>query len=297
MEEIQEEREYSRWEWFFYMILIPALFASLLGGVLLSLLGVNVLGKVLDWANTVPYVEKIVPDPSPEAASPEVALDKQVIALQQEQTKSKQMIASLQTESSKKDATILSLQKQVQDLQKMMEQKRTTEEERQKQYQDLAKLYTTMSPKNAASIVENLSLEESVTVLTKMKPEQRAAILEKMDPKKAADISILLKDTVVNKDDDIAALQVRVNALTKALSETRQDSTSMDKLINTFSQMPAEDAASILRKLMGTNQGRAVSILAGMANDKRAQILSAIAKEDVRLKENVAARITNELLR
>ena len=54
MEEIQEEREYGRWEWFFYMIVIPALFASLLGGVLLSLLGVNVLGKVLHWANPIP---------------------------------------------------------------------------------------------------------------------------------------------------------------------------------------------------------------------------------------------------
>jgi flagellar motility protein MotE (MotC chaperone) len=297
MEEIQDEREYSRWEWFFYMILIPALFASLLGGVLLSLLGVDVLGKILNWGNTIPYVEKVVPDPSPESVSKEVALDKQVTTLQQEQVKSKQTITSLQEEATKKDATIQALQKQVQDLQKTMEDKRTTDEERQKQYQDLAKLYTTMSPKNAASIVENLSLQESVTVLTKMKPEQRAAILEKMDPKKAADISILLKDTVVNKDDDIAALQERVNVLTKALSETRQDSTSMDKLINTFSQMPAEDAASILRKLMGTNQSRAVSIVAGMANDKRAQVLSAIAKEDVRLKENVAARITNELLR
>ncbi len=297
MEEIQEEREYSRWEWFFYMILIPALFASLLGGVLLSLLGVNVLGKVLDWANTIPYVEKVVPDPSPKEASKEVELDKQVVTLQNEQAKSKMTIASLQEEATKKNATIQALEKQVQDLQKMLEDKKATEEERQKQYQDLAKLYTTMSPKNAASIVQNLSLQESVTVLTKMKPEQRAAILEKMDPKKAADISILLKDTVVHKDDDIAALQERVNVLTKALSETRQDSTSLDKLINTFSQMPAEDAATIIRKLMGTNQSRAISILAGMANDKRAQILSAIAKEDVRLKENMAARITSELLR
>ncbi|MFY0542785.1 MotE family protein [Brevibacillus sp. H7] len=297
MEDIREEREYSRWEWFFYMILIPALFASILGGVLLSLLGVNVLGKVLDWANTIPYVEKIVPDPGPEAALKEPDLDKQVAALKGEQAKNKQTIAALEEEAAKKESTIQALQAQIQNLQKLMEDKRTTEEERQKQYQDLAKLYTTMSAKNAASIVGNLSLQESVTVLTKMKPEQRAAILEKMDPKKAADISILLKDTVVNKDDDIAALQERVHVLTKALSETRQDSTSLDQLINTFSQMPAEDAASILRKLVGTSQSRVISILAGMANDKRAQILSAIAKQDATLKENVAARITNELLR
>jgi flagellar motility protein MotE (MotC chaperone) len=300
MEEIQEEREYSKWEWFFYMIFIPALFASLLGGVLLHFLGVNVLGKALHWANTVPYLEKIVPDGSYDAAgqSDEQAdLDRQVTSLQAEQAKNQQKIATLQVEATKKEATIQALQKRLEDLQKMMEDKRTSEEERQKQYQDLAKLYTTMSPKNAAAIVQNLSLQESVTVLTKMTPEERAGILEKMDPKKAADISILLKDMVVNKDDDIAALQERVKVLTKAVSETRKDSTSLDSLINTFSQMPPEDAASIIRNLMGTNQNRAISILAGMANDKRAQILSAIAKEDARQQENVAARIANELLR
>jgi flagellar motility protein MotE (MotC chaperone) len=299
MEEIQE-REYSKWEWFFYMILIPALFASLLGGILLHLLGVNVLGKVLHWANSIPYVEKIVPDVSDEAAgnSDERAdLDKQVTTLQAEQAKNQQKISTLQAEAAKKDATIQALQNRIEELQRMMEEKRTSEEERQKQYQDLAKLYTTMSPKNAAAIVQNLSLQEAVTVLTKMKPEERAGILEKMDPKKAADISILLKDMVVNKDDDIAALQERVKVMTKALSETRKDSTSLDSLINTFSQMPAEDAASIIRNLMGTNQNRAISILAGMANDKRAEVLSAIAKEDAQRKENVAARIANELLR
>jgi flagellar motility protein MotE (MotC chaperone) len=296
MEEIQEERSYSKWEWFFYMILIPALFAALLGGVLLSLLGVNVIGGALSWANTIPYVEKIVPDTAVESQSDEDSkeyLEKQLVTLQSELAKSKQTIASFETEAAKKDATISALQKQTQELQKMLEDKRTTDEERQKQYADLAKIYTTMPSKNAASIIANLTIEEAVTVLTKMKPEQRAEILSKMEPKKAADISILLKDTVVNKDDDIAALQQRVQALTKALSDTRQDSTSMESLINTFSQMPPDEASAIIGSLMTTNQNRAISILSGMASDKRAQIMTAITKKDPQL----AAIITNGLLR
>jgi flagellar motility protein MotE (MotC chaperone) len=195
MEEIQEEKSYSKWEWFFYMILIPALFAALLGGVLLSLLGVNVIGGALRWANSIPYVEKIVPDAAVEPqADPNSreSLEKQLVTLQSELAKSKQTISAYETEAAKKDATIQSLQKQTQDLQKMMEDKRTTEEERQKQYQNLAKIYTTMPSKNAASIISNLSLEEAVTVMTKMKPEQQSEILSKMDPKKAAEISILL---------------------------------------------------------------------------------------------------------
>ncbi|HZG15082.1 MAG TPA: MotE family protein [Candidatus Bathyarchaeia archaeon] len=296
MEEIQEERGYSKWEWFFYMIFIPALFATLLGGVLLSLLGVNVVGKALSLANQIPYVEKVVPDTSAEV-KPDQAdkenLEKQLVTAQSELAKSKQTVTAIETEAAKKDATIQTLQKQAEDLQKMIEEKRASEEERQKQYADLAKIYTTMSAGKAAPIIENLTTEEAVTVLSKMKPEQRAEILAKMDPKKAADTSILIKDTVINEDDDIAAMQQRIQALTKALSETRQDSTSLDSLITTFSQMPATESSLILKSLMTTNQNRAISILAGMANDKRAQVLAEIAKED----DKLAAKITSELLR
>jgi len=296
MEEIQEERGYSKWEWFFYMIFIPALFATLLGGVLLSLLGVNVVGKALGLANQIPYVEKIVPDTSAEV-KPDQAdtenLEKQLVTAQSELAKSKQAVTAIEAEAAKKDATIQTLQKQAEDLQKMIEEKRASEDERQKQYADLAKIYTTMSAGKAAPIIENLTTEEAVTVLSKMKPEQLAEILAKMDPKKAADTSILIKDTVINEDDDIAAMQQRIQALTKALSETRQDSTSLDSLITTFSQMPATESSLILKSLMTTNQNRAISILAGMANDKRAQVLAEIAKED----DKLAAKITSELLR
>ncbi len=297
MEEVQaqEEKGYSKWEWFFYMILIPLLFATLLGGVLLSLLGVNVIDKALAWGNSIPYLEKIVPDAAqPDAAqNGEKQAQNQLVSMQAELAKTKQEATQLHAEMAKKDATIDAMKKQVEDLQKMMEEKRADEAERQKQYQELAKVYTTMSAKNAASIIENLSKEEAVTVLSKMKPDQQADILAKMDPKKAADISILIKDTVVNKDDDIAALQQRIQVLTKALSETRQDATSLDSLINTFSQMQPDDAAAILITLTKTNQKRAISILAGMSNDKRAQVLSAISKKD----GDIAARITSELLR
>ncbi|EST52559.1 hypothetical protein T458_16420 [Brevibacillus panacihumi W25] len=301
MEEIQEEREYSRWEWFFYMIVIPALFASLLGGVLLSFLGVNVLGNVLQWANKIPYVEKIVPDEyaAPSNVDEKEELSEKVVNLQAEQANSHQEIAALQGESAQKDATIQALEKQVQDLSKLLEDKRATEAERQQQYQDLAKVYTTMSAKNAAAIIENLSLDESVTVMTKMKPNQRAEILAKMNPKLAADISILLKDSVVNKDDDIAALQERVQLLTKALSETRDGAgaNNEEDFVKTFAQMPAEDSAAVIRSMMTTNKKKALSLLSALPEDRRAQTLSAIAKEDKKSSDNLAARISEELLR
>ena len=304
MEDIQEEREYSKLELFFYMILIPALFASLLGGVLLSFLGVNVLGNVLQWANSIPYVEKMIPDEyasgEAETAEPEEKASQLLAEMQAEQAARLQQIASLQEETQKKDAAIQALEKQVQDLNKLLEEKRASEAERQQQYQDLAKVYTTMSAKNAAAIIQNLSLEESVAVLTMMKPQQRADILAKMDPKQAADISILLKDTVVNENEDIAALQERVQVLTKALSQTREggaQNATTEALVNTFAQMPPVDAAAVIRSLMQTNQEKALSVMQSLPDSARAQVLSAIAREDQASKDNLAARISNALLR
>lgn len=293
MEQIQEERAYSRWEWFFYMILVPALFASLLAGVLLSLLGVDVWGKMTEVASQIPYVNQLVPGTDgAQSADPSDDVKK----LKSELTVNKQIAAKLEEEVKKKDETILAMQKQVEDLQKLLEGRRADEEERQQQYAELSKVYTSMSAKNAAAIIENLSLEEAVTVLSKMKSDQRASILAKMDPQKAADISILLKDTVVNKDDDIAALQQRLKALTKALSETKPNSTTITELAKTFEQMQPEDAAGIMESLFRINRDKVLAILSEMNNDKRAQILSTISKHDEENKTNLAATIT-ELLR
>jgi flagellar motility protein MotE (MotC chaperone) len=191
------------------------------------------------------------------------------------------------------------MDKQIKDLNKMLEDKRTTEAERQQQYQDLAKVYTTMSAKNAAAIIGNLSLVESVTVMTKMKPNQRAEILAKMDPKLAADISIMLKDSVINENDDIAALQERVKVLSLALSETREEAAegnTKESFTNSFAQMPAVDAAAVIRTMMLTNKTKALTLMKDLPEAKRAQVLSEIAKEDKKKDETLATRISEELL-
>ncbi|WP_019119120.1 magnesium transporter MgtE N-terminal domain-containing protein [Brevibacillus massiliensis] len=294
MEEIQEERAYSKWEWFFYMLVIPALFASLLGGVLLSLLGVDVIGKLTSAAKAIPYVGQLaggVEKSGSDTAAPPAKT--QEAPLQTKLAESNQTIQQLKSEAAEKDTTIQAMQKQVDELKRELDDKRADEEARQKQFQDLAKVYTSMSSRNAASIIGNLSEQEAVAVLGKMKPDQQADILAKMDPKKAADISILLKDTTVNKDEDIAALQQRVQSLTSELAAARKDSASLESLISSFSQMNADDAANILQSMAVSERKKVISILAGMESDRRAQILASLSKKD----EGLAARLTGELLR
>ncbi|WP_232697035.1 MotE family protein [Brevibacillus daliensis] len=294
MEEVQEERGYGRWEFFFYIILIPALFTSLLLGIILSFSGYDVIGGIKETINKIPFIEKVIDD-GPNTATNPVA-DEKNKGLQTEQVleKNKQETAKLEEAVNEKEATIQALQTQVKELQRTSEQKRVDEEERQKQFQSLAKTYATMSPKNAAAILENLSNEEAVVVLAKMKTDVQSQILAKMDPKKAADLSILIKDQQISKDDDIAALQQRVIILTKALGETRDTSkVTSEKLVASFNSMNTIDAAKILSTLYKTNTERALSILSQMADGKRGEILGEISKTDAGL----AARITNALPR
>ncbi|ATO47953.1 MotE family protein [Brevibacillus laterosporus] len=294
-EEIQEEREYNRLEWLLYIIVIPALFASLLAGILASLLGYNVVGSVKDWLNSVPYVEKLIPDDAPTSQTVEDNKTEPAKAqVNEEATKSKQAAEQLQKEVSQKDTTIAALQKQIVNLQKTTEENRIKEEERQKQFQDLAKIYSSMSAKNAAAIVGNLSKEEAVVVLSKMKTDEQAQLLAKMDPKKAADISILLKDNQISKDDDIAALQQRVQILTKALSETRESSKiDAERLNKSFESMNTGDASKILISLYKINTERALSVLGQVSDNKRGELLGEISKSNPEL----AARLTNALPR
>ncbi|UFJ42129.1 MotE family protein [Brevibacillus humidisoli] len=292
MEEVQEERPYSWWERFFYIFLIPALFASILGGVLLNFSGYDVVGMIQEQGNSIPVIEKIIPGSNEaEEAQPQT---NPVEELQAKLQQKDEQIVQLEKDLAEKEATIKAIEEREAELEKMLEDKQADEAERQQQYQDLAKLYTSMSSRNAASIIGNLSLEEAVAVMSKMKPDDRADILSKMDPKKAADISVLFKDSVISKDDDIALLQQRINALTKALSETRpQSAVRLDSLVTSFSQMAPNDAAAILITMMGTNQSNALSILAEMANDKRAQVLAAISAQN----QAMAAKISSALLR
>lgn len=297
-EEIQEEREYNRLEWLLYIIVIPALFASLLAGILASLLGYNVVGSVKDWLNSIPYVEKLIPDDAPtsQTVADNKAESKESKAAQanEDATKTKEAAAQLQKEVSQKESTIAALQKQIDDLKRTTEEKRLKEEERQKQFQDLAKVYSSMSAKNAAAIVGNLSKEEAVVVLSKMKTDEQAQLLAKMDPKKAADISILLKDNQISKDDDIAALQQRVQILTKALSETRETNRiDAEKLSNSFQSMNTGDASKILISLYKINAERALSVLGQVSDSKRGELLGEISKTNPEL----AARLTNALPR
>lgn len=305
MEETVTERKYNRLEWFFYIILLPVSFTLALTGILMTLLGYDVITPALEWGNKIPYVEKVLPDAKtdqkvhsaqqPSAEMQIAELNQQIAALNEE---IQQKQSEVEAAKKEKEAIIENenkLKQEIVDMQKQMEEKRITDQERKNKINDLAKLYTTMSASKAAPIIGNLSMEEAVLVLAAMKPAERAAIVSKMNPKQAADLTILLKDTELSENDEIAALQQRIQALTGALAEVEKTKRDIDEMVSSFSVMKPEAAADIIINMLQASTGekeKALAILGKMPNQQRGTIMEKLNDKTPEL----TAKITSLLI-
>lgn len=291
----QAEKSYSKLEWFFYIIFLPLLFTVLLTVILLYFMGYDTLNTALKWGNSVPVVERVLPEPKPEPgemADQASINENRVKDLRTENAQKEQTITELRSEVQAKEQSIKELENQIEELNASLEEKKTDEDQRQQEIGQLAQLYASMRPGNVAPILENLTMNEAVLMLEAMSNNDRSDILSEMNPQTAADLSILLKDTQLNKDDDIAALQKRIQVLTEALSEMETNTKTVDELVQTFTSMPPANASNILRQMMSTTPDKALTIMANINSNVRSRILSAMANEDA----DLAARITQQLI-
>ncbi|ERI09211.1 MotE family protein [Aneurinibacillus aneurinilyticus] len=289
MEEIAEERSYSRLEWFFYIIFIPLLFTLVLSAIIAQMFGYNVVGILAKELNKVPVIEKLIPDAAVERSPSE-----------KEETKTDKKdakVTDLETRLAVKEREVNELKKKAERENQLQQQtqsqqvatKATQEQidiEKQKQIKNLAKVYTSMSAGKAAPIMEKMSPEEAGQLLLVMKPEERSAIMAKMDPKTAADLTLLLKETSLTDSNDPGALQQRLLDL--------KYNASIRELAASISSMQPTNAANLIEKLFASDERKAVLVLLQMEAGQRGQILSELAKDKNRA--TLAAKISQKLL-
>ena len=202
------EKNYSKLEWLFFMVIVPVLFISILTVILLWFLDVDVKEKVLNGLNQVPVIEKLIPDvPVPvtpvstsnTSSTTNPQLEKAVADLKTNLGDKDSQIKQLQTDIANKDLEITQLKQQIKDILAQNESNQKTNQNQQEEWSNLAKIYANMNPKNAANIIANLEVQQAAKVLSQMSVESQSLILEKMDPKVAAKLSTNLKSmTVVN---------------------------------------------------------------------------------------------------
>ncbi len=222
------DKGYSKIEWLFYIIILPIIFISILTLVVLWFLDYDVKQKVFLELNKIPVIEKLIDDEQFNEVgyiNKNLSIDElhfQIDELKTTLNKINMDISLNENIILAKDEEILLLNEQIDAMQIEISEKNISQKTREQEISDLTKIYENMNPKNAASIISYLSLEESVLIMKSMSLEAKSSILEKMDQKIAADISILLKDQNYSKDLDIRALQERISELIREIDKLKE---------------------------------------------------------------------------
>lgn len=292
-----EKTSYGVMERVIGIVVIPVIFTVILTVVLLSLFGFDVSRSILETANQIPLLNKVIPDPKPEADS--FAVDPSDTASQpvpkvEDLQELKDQIASLTQEKEageaqlkQREEEILQLREQIKAMEQRGQQESITQEEYDAQIAQVAKIYANMSASKAAPIMENLTLNERVLLLSKMKTNDQVAILEKMNPQMAADTSVAMKDMQTVQSIQISALQERLDQQTPQVTEAF----TLDELGRTFAAMEAKSAAQLLLEMAKSNEGKVVSVLKRMDLQPRSAVLAQMSSQS----EADAARISGKL--
>lgn len=192
-EEREEEKGYGVFQWILFVLVIPLLFAITVGLIVMTVAGVNVFEKAKDIGGQVPFVSNMLD--SGEGDKDGQTDKEKAISLQAEiknkEAKIEQLEKKLQT-SDKKVEDLLTEKDQLElEIEKLKKQEETAVTDG-KQEDKLITTYESMSPKNIANILVNLSDDEAVKILAEMSTEKQADILEKLPPETAAKYTKLL---------------------------------------------------------------------------------------------------------
>ena len=184
----EEGKGYGVFQWIIFMIVIPLLFALLVTLIVMTVAGINVLEK----AKELPVISQIMDEESADNGKE----NNERVALLKEEAKQKDVkIQELEKEleQSKREVEELLTEKDRLELeiQKMKEQEKE-KEEKKAQDRSIISTYESMSPKNVANILVNLTDDEAVEILSEMSTDQQADILEKLPPETAAEYTGLL---------------------------------------------------------------------------------------------------------
>ncbi|MCH1623782.1 MotE family protein [Fredinandcohnia quinoae] len=185
------EKDYSKIQWFLFVIFIPTLFTVILVIVLLSVAGVNTLGMVKDFAEKVPVISNLFTEEE-KATEKNEKTEEKVVKLQTEISKKKESIDKLEKSLTTKQEEIDSLKLEISKLTNELTSLQEDTLSKGRTFEELTKMYETMSPKNAALIIPNLKESDAKEILATIKTDKLAAILEKMSPEDAAKYTELL---------------------------------------------------------------------------------------------------------
>ncbi|WP_191991763.1 MotE family protein [Bacillus aerolatus] len=191
--EMEEEKGYSVFQWILFVLVIPLLFAITIALIVMTVAGVNIFEKAKELGGNLPVISDMM-DSGSSAKDGQTDKEK-VVSLQAEIKNKEAKVEQLEKklESSDKEIEELLTEKDrlEVEIEKLKKQEETTVTE-DKQDNKLINTYESMSSKNIANILVNLTDNEAVQILSEMSTEKQADILEKLPPETAAKYTKLL---------------------------------------------------------------------------------------------------------
>ncbi|SEB03295.1 Flagellar motility protein MotE, a chaperone for MotC folding [Thalassobacillus cyri] len=176
----------NRLQWFFFVIIIPVIFAVTLTWIVLMIAGINLGDMAAKYGKDVPVVQSLFP--SEEEKSKEQRINK----LQYSLDEKNDTIDQLEQDIAGKNATIEELEQQVGDLEAKLSMEESTDENKDAQVKQVSSSFKDMDPGQAAAIIGNLDQPVAVTVLRNLPNSERGNILGELDPEQAATLTSLL---------------------------------------------------------------------------------------------------------
>ncbi|MFS0782300.1 MotE family protein [Bacillus sp. 1P06AnD] len=179
----KEEKPYNKFQWFLFAIVIPVVFALVLGLIVMSVAGINVFQWTKDIGSKLPVVSSLTSNKDDGSIT---RYKEKIVNLQGEIKNNEVQIGKLESMLDTKDKEINKSDIEKQRLQQEITELKAVQEDNKKAYKDIVRTYESMAPKKAAPIIASLKDDEAVKLLSNLKPDTLGAILEKMDPAVAA---------------------------------------------------------------------------------------------------------------
>ncbi|UOQ43052.1 hypothetical protein MUN89_13980 [Halobacillus salinarum] len=176
----QEEEKGSKLQSFFFIFVVPLIFAITVVLIILTVKGVHVIDYAQKISNDIPGVSKVV---STSEEKDKAREQEQVQSTIQEKD---EKIASLKDDVDMKQATIEDLHQQIEKLEADLAASKEVNEEQTDKLKELAQSFEGMDEEKAAPILESMDGPLAVQVLEKVPSEERGKILGEMSPEKAA---------------------------------------------------------------------------------------------------------------
>lgn len=184
-----QETKAKPFQKYLLLVLIPLIFAIIVGLIVATAAGVNVMEKAKGFSEKIPFIGSLSQQENSQSLK---TIEKNVDELQAQLKDRNSEISQLQEKLDNKDQELQQAKLDNSQLKRDINDLNASQKESKRALKDIISTYETMSPKKSAPIIAKMTDTEALKILSSVKPEVLAAIMENMDPSQAARFTELM---------------------------------------------------------------------------------------------------------